>query len=199
MADVRNLRPSPALAAALLVAMCLLLPSEAAGQSAETDVGEVAISGGGIAGLGTHPAAAGSTGLALGRYGMLLIETGYSPLGTRTLRPMPSAPSIDASHLYDFDLAVHIRVPVRDRWAPYGILGGGLLWNTFTQNAAGPQGQLIRSSSSTLDFGFETGGGLRYYIRDNWGIRPELKVVVSRQTYTRFSIGVFYVFSEPWQ
>ena len=49
-----------------------------------------------------------------------------------------------------------------------------------------------------FNFGFHTGGGVRYYIREGWGIRPELKVVVSHRTYTRFTIGFFYTLPTGW-
>ncbi len=188
-------RPASALSPCLLllVAICLLAPLELPAQSGESDVGEVAAFGGGIAGIGTHPAVGGSTGLAFSRYSIALIETSFSPLGKNSMHTMPAGTLVDASRLYDFNLSVHIRVPVRDRYAPYAILGGGLLWNTFDRSTVGPQGSVAVTSYSNVDFGFETGGGLRYYIRDNWGVRPELKVIVSKQTYTRFSVGIFYV------
>jgi hypothetical protein len=33
---------------------------------------------------------------------------------------------------------------------------------------------------------------MRYYFRENWGIRPEFKVIIGAQTYTRLSVGLFY-------
>jgi opacity protein-like surface antigen len=181
----------------LLLAVCLLAPLELPAQSGESEVGEVAAFGGGIAGLGAHPAVGGSTGLAFSRYAVGLIETSYSPLGSDALRKIPAGTLVDTSRLYDFNFSFHIRVPVRERWAPYAILGGGFLWNTFNQSVTGTPGN-VASSTSTWNFGFHTGGGLRYYIRDNWGICFELRVIVSSQTYTRFSVGIFYVLPENW-
>jgi len=149
-------------------------------------------------GIGSHPAVGGSAGLAFSRLAMLLLETSFSPLGNTSVRPAPPGAVLDASRLYDFNLGLHIRIPVRDRWAPYAILGGGALWNTFDQTVTGPGAGPVVSHHSNFDFGFHTGAGLRYYIRDNWGIRPEVKVVVSKQTYTRLSIGIFYVIPQSW-
>ncbi|MCX6630180.1 MAG: hypothetical protein NTW28_21390, partial [Candidatus Solibacter sp.] len=59
-------------------------------------------------------------------------------------------------------------------------------------------GIAVVSHYSDFDFGFHTGAGLRYYVRENWGIRPELKVIVSKQTYTRLSVGIFYVLPAGW-
>ena len=181
-----------------LALACLCGPGDLLGQSSETGVGEVAAFGGGTFGIGSHALVGGSTGRSFSKYAIGLIETAFSPLGSSTVRPAPAGGPIDTSRLYDFNLGVHIRVPVKDRWAPYAILGGGLLWNTFDQTVAGPQGTASIKHYDNFDFGFQTGAGLRYYIRDNWGIRPELKVVVSKQTYTRFSVGIFYVLPDAW-
>jgi opacity protein-like surface antigen len=140
----------------------------------------------------------GTAGLAFSRYAIGYAETAFSPLGSNTVRPAPAGGPIDSSRLYDLNLGVHIRVPVRPRWAPYVILGGGVVWNAFNQSLAGPQGTATARHISNYDFGFHTGGGVRYYIRDNWGIRPEFEVVVSKQTYTRFSVGVFYTLPDTW-
>lgn len=183
--------------AALALAIAVCVP-ELWGQSAETGVGEVAAFGGGTFGLGSHPAVGGSTGRAFSRYALGVIETAFSPLGSSSVRPAPAGGPIDTSRLYDFNLALHIRVPVRERWAPYAILGGGLLWNTFDQKASGPQGTASIRHYDNFDFGFHTGAGMRYYIRDNWGVRPEFRVIVSKQTFTRFSVGIFYILPDTW-
>jgi hypothetical protein len=183
---------------ALAVVACVIGSEMMRGQSADTEVGEVAAFGGGTFGIGTHPAVGGSTGLAFSRYSIALIETAFSPLGANSSRPAPAGGPIDTSRLYDFNLAMHIRVPVRDRWAPYAILGGGLLWNTLDQRVTGPLGAPAVRHLDYFDFAFHTGAGLRYYVSDKWGVRPEFKVIVSKQTYTRLSVGIFYVLPESW-
>ena len=42
------------------------------------------------------------------------------------------------------------------------------------------------------------GGGVRYYVRPNWGIRSECKVTVSSRVFTRVSFGVFYTLPSNW-
>jgi len=182
----------------LPLAVFALTAAGLSAQSGDSEAGEVAAFGGGVMGVGSHPAVGGSVGLAFSRLAMLLVETSFSPLGSTSMRPAAPGAVLDASRLYDLNLGLHIRIPVRDRWAPYAILGGGALWNTFDQTVTGPGGSAAVSHHSNFDFGFHTGAGLRYYIRDNWGIRPEVKVVVSKQTYTRLSIGIFYVIPQSW-
>jgi hypothetical protein len=176
------------------VALCLFTPAILCAQSGETDTGEVAAFGGGSFGLGTHPVVGGSTGLAFSRYGMGLIEVAFTPMGNDTVRDR-TGQSPQNSRLFDFNASFHIRIPVRERWAPYGILGGGLLMNQF-KAISGPQGLLV--AADDFSFGFHTGGGLRYYIRQDWGIRPEFKVIISDRTYTRFTVGIFYNLPAGW-
>jgi len=156
---------------------------------------EMAGFGGGIFGLGTHPTFGVSSGLAFSRYALGLLEVSYAPSGSDTLLPRADKQSPQNGHLFDFNTSFHIRIPVRERWAPYAIVGGGLLLNSY-QAITGSQGALMKIND--YKFGFHTGGGLRYYVRDNWGIRPEFRVTVGSRTYTRLSVGVFYVLSSIW-
>jgi hypothetical protein len=172
----------------LAVLPAFVTPSVADAQSSETNMGEVAAFSGGVFGLGAQPTVGGSTGIAFSRYGIALIEAVYAPLGEHTLRRRTGPPA-EGSRLYDFNGSVHVRVPVRPRWAPYGILGGGLLFNSFRTIAeAGSDSDRIHE----FNFGFHTGAGLRYHIGQSWGVRPEFKVILSNRNYTRFTVGIFY-------
>lgn len=169
--------------------------SLAFGQSDATDVGEVASFGGGSFGNGSHPVVGGSAGVSLSRYGLALVEAAYMPMGKDTLRRQTNIRDVQDSRLFDFNLSFHVRIPVRDRWAPYGILGAGFIFQPF-RAAVGPEGAVL--SIEDLKFAFHTGAGFRYYIREDWGIRPEFKVIVSTRTFTRMSIGVFYTLPPNW-
>ncbi len=179
----------------LLALICAFAPVRLVAQADETDVGEVAAFGGGSFGAGTHPFVGGSMGYAFSRHGMALLEAGYTPMGSEILWRRPDVRSPQNSYLLDCGLSFHIRIPVRERWAPYGILGGGLAFNSF-RAIAGPQGALIGIEDFKGEF--HTGAGLRYYIREYWGIRPEFKVIVSTRVFTRLSVGVFYTLPPNW-
>ena len=193
----------------LVILLFLILPSMAHAQSDETDVGEAAAFGGGTFGLGgAQPAVGGSSGTAFSRYGMFLMEVAYSPLKNDTMRRR-TGPPVEGSNLFDFNGSAHIRIPVRERWAPYAILGAGLLFNPFRAVLLPPgptdpsTGEPTRPGGATFavdefNFAFHTGGGLRWYVRPEWGIRPELKVIVSNRTYTRFTVGIFYTLPVGW-
>ena len=148
----------------------------------------------------------GSSGVSFSKYGIGLIEVAFSPLGENTLRHR-TGPSAENSRLFDFNGSFHIRIPVRRRWAPYGIVGGGLLFDSFRVIPTlppdnGGTGMPVPPSPTIaveeFNFGFHTGAGLRYYIREDWGIRPEFKVIISNRTYTRFTIGIFVNVSSDW-
>jgi opacity protein-like surface antigen len=166
-------------------------------QPGETDVGEVSVYGGASFGsLGSHAAVGGSVGLALARYAVVLFETTYVPLCDRALVPRPGVVA-RSSGLYDFNFAVNVRVPYRDRWEPYGILAPTMLYNRYDAQSIQPNGSISRlTGQSNLKFGFETGAGLRYYVRKSWGIRGEYRYTIATQNFSRLVGGVFYHFDE---
>lgn len=167
-------------------------------QSGETDVGEVAAFGGAVFGVGARPSVGGSTGVAFSRYGMFSFETEFISLGNRTIQSWPAPSTVHHSYLLDFGSDFHIRIPVRERWAPYFIAGGGLLWNLVGQNSTNRRGVAVMNHYDQFNAALHTGAGMRYYIREGWGIRPEFKVIVSKQTYYRLSVGFFYVLPSNW-
>ena len=184
----------------LLIIACWMVVSPALmGAELYDEEGEVSAFGGGAFGLGgTHAAVGASSGTALSRWALAVVEAAFSPLGDQTLRRR-TGPRVEESRLFDLNFSVHIQAPVRRRWAPYGIVGGGVLFDSFraVPVAAPPDENGLPQTSVALavnefNFGFHTGGGVRYYIGEDWGIRPEFKVIVSNRTYTRFTIGFFY-------
>jgi hypothetical protein len=168
-------------------------------QAGQTDVGEISGFGGFTLGTGgTHAAVGGGAGIAVSRYGMMLFETSFMPLGHSTIQGWPAQSAVTRSHLWDFALDSHIRVPIKDRWEPYVILGTGILWNVVRQQAVNANGAAVTYNLDQFNGVFHTGAGLRYYVGRSWGIRPEVKVIVTQRTYTRLSIGIFYVTPPEW-
>ncbi len=184
---------------ALLMAICAYSPISVAAQPSETEGGEVSAFAGGIFGLGSHPTFGGSAGGVISKYALALFEGSYTPLGQYTIQPWPARSTVARSHLTDFNVSLHIRVPIKgSRWSPYGIAGVGLLWDGLRQETIDPHGVAVSYAWNQFNAGFHTGGGVRYYIGENWGIRPEFKVIVSKQTYTRASIGIFWLVPSTW-
>lgn len=179
-------------------AILLAAPLAAFAQAGETDAGEVAALGGGTFGIGAQPAVAGSAGTSFSRHGMALLETTYMPMGNYTIQSWPDRSTVKRSYVFDFGFDIHIRIPVGKRWEPYGIAGAGLLWNIVRQNDVDAHGVQVVRQWDQFNGALHTGAGVRYYIGENWGIRPQFKVIVSKQVYSQLMVGVFYVTPPDW-
>lgn len=187
----------------LLVTLLAFVPPNVHAQSEDTQAGEIGGQvgfgfGGSAHGIGTQPSVTGSTGVAFSKYGMVLVEAAFMPLGQDTIQGWPAPSTVRRSYLIDFGIDFHIRIPLRARWAPYMIAGTGLLWNMIRQETANAASGSTFRAYDQFNGALHTGGGLRYYIRDKWGIRPEVKVIVSKQVYTSVSVGIFYVVPADW-
>jgi hypothetical protein len=170
----------------------------ASAQSGETETGEVTAFGGVGFGAGTQPVGGGSAGVSFSRYGMALIEASFMPMGKYTIQPWPAQSAVQRSFLYDFALDFHVRIPVKARWEPYAILGSSVLWNQLSASGENRRGDAVVNHYNQVNASFNTGAGVRYFVGKNWGLRPEVKVIISKQIYTRVSMGIFYVTPPDW-
>jgi len=169
-------------------------------QSGDESAGEVAALGGAAFGgaSGTQGTVTGGAGLAFSRHGMVMVDTMFMPLGNRTIQSWPDRNTVDRSFLLDFGLDFHIRFPVKPRFAPYAIAGTGLLWGLLRQDTVDRFGRPLVRHFDQFNGALHTGGGVRYYIGDTWGIRPEVKVIVSKHVYTVVQMGIFWVAPPNW-
>lgn len=179
-------------------AAAILAIAVAAHAQVEPDSGEVAVLGGTTLGGGAHAAVTGSAGIAISRYGMGLLSVTFMPLGHDTIQPWPASSTVNRSFVYDFGVDFHVLIPVKPRVAPYIIAGCGLLWNTVRQHTLDSNGLTVVRHYDQFNGALHTGAGLRYYLGEGWGIRPEVKVIVSKQVYTQVMIGFFYVTPAGW-
>ncbi len=163
-----------------------------------SDVGEFGAYVGTTSGsIGSNVAVGGGSFLDLGQYVLMGVEATYMSTGDRTLRPYPDTFALRSSRLYDFNLTGHIRIPPKSASVqPYGLLSIGFQHATF-ENLEGVEPNVVWVRNSTDNFAFATGGGVRYYIRENWGLRPEVRVVISTRTYMRYTVGVFAELASP--
>lgn len=181
-----------------IASICLIVISPGLrAQPDAADAGEFAVyTGAALGGPGSHPTVGGSSGISFGKYGVALVETSYIPLGNRTLRVYSGITSA-RSNLYDFDFSVHIRIPIKRHWAPYALLAPALLYNTYSIATERSPAVYISGQSDTK-FGFEAGGGLRYYMQNGWGFQGEYRYTISSQNFSRILGGVFYQFDGTW-
>jgi len=177
----------------LMLVGLVISSSGAYAQPGETDQGEFTIYTGLTAGgVGTHPAVGASTGLTFSRYVVGVFDASYSPLGSDNLRYYSGLMTTD-SRLYDINFNVQVRAPFRERWEPYTVLGAALLYNTYQARATQPADAKAVSKHDGR-FGFEVGGGIRYYLAETWGVRGEYRHTFSTRNFSRILGGVFYQF-----
>jgi opacity protein-like surface antigen len=177
----------------LVLAGWIVSPSGLRAEAGEGGAGEFSgYTGLTIGSFGAHPAVGASSGMSFSRYSIALMDVSFMPLGSDTLRYHPGR-AMQHSGLYDFNFSVHFRVPLRgDKWEPYGIAGASLLLSTFKIASFNSEGVLAYAGRSQTNFGFETGGGLRYYVAPTWGVRTELRYTLSSRNFARLLTGVFY-------
>jgi opacity protein-like surface antigen len=180
----------------IIAVVIALTPTAGWGQSYENDEGEVSGYTGGIFGIGSHPLVGATSGLTFARYGMGLVDISYSPLGQTTLRSRPGTRIVQNSKLFDFNFNLQVRIPVGRQWVPYALFGPSILLDKFRQATVRSDRTAVFSTQNETNFGFRVGGGVRYHVSDNWGIRPEVRVVISNQNYVALSVGVFYTFPQ---
>jgi opacity protein-like surface antigen len=77
-----------------------------------------------------------------------------------------------------------------EKLTPY-VLGGVGVWHVGTKTTPTLGTGL---SSSTTVAGVNFGGGLRYAVRPNWGIRPEVRFLVGNGHAARVGVSVYYQF-----
>jgi opacity protein-like surface antigen len=172
----------------------LILSFGLSAQKGESDVGEASVYAGPAFGVtGASIAVAGSLATVVNRYLVVAMESGYTPMGHRTLRYYPGVVS-RRSGLYDFNLAAQIRVPLKSKWEPYGILAPALIYNRFQSLATHVDGSEYYFSASDVKFGFETGGGTRYYLRELWGLKGEYRYTISTRNFSSLVFGIFRQF-----
>lgn len=138
--------------------------------------------------------AGGSAGIALSPNFLIVGEVNYNRIGSANISYNDGINNVSFStsfHLTDFTGGVHWQLPVGSkRLVPYlAVAAGGARLSGSASGGGLPAGVGASATSATVNFG----GGVRYYIRPSWGIRPEVKVVrISGQTYVRFGAGVFW-------
>jgi opacity protein-like surface antigen len=147
--------------------------------------GEVAGFAGGVFGIGSHAAFGGGASAAVSDRLLVNGEFTYIPAG-ESINVAGSSFTIGGRGM-DFNGGIHYLFAEGSSAQPFASAGVGVIRGSA--EAAG-------FSVSDSAFGFHVGGGLRYWLGERWGIRPELKIFFSDDTYARASVGLFFQFGE---
>jgi hypothetical protein len=196
------------------VGLCIALMPCAKAQDLKVGAKEIAGFGGVVHARGrgasaTNMVAGGNFGYAVTKNIWAIGEFSYAPLGDFQYhqQDMPGATiRMDTtSRLYSFDAGIHYNLPTSSsRVVPYVALGAGLGDISSSGRVTVRVGHLTSTTNfQTGNTGINLGAGLgmRYYVSDTWGIRPEVRL--SRLmaggggvTALRFTVGVFYQFGK---
>ena len=137
---------------------------------------------GGVLGVGSHPAVGAAVAYPTSRYLVPNVEFSYSPLDER---------GGIKTRLWDFNGGLHVRFPDRGipRLTPYLGFGIGLI-RIENRFPAPP----FSRGADVNKFAVNLSGGARYYITDQFGVRPEIKGFLGDYSFMRASVGVFWQF-----
>ncbi len=78
------------------------------------------------------------------------------------------------------------------RFRPYAAAGGGIVRLTSSGSSSNLPSDI---SASETDLTTNFGGGVRLFLGEHWGIRPDVRFVhFPGENYTRATVGVFFQF-----
>ena len=193
----------------LLVVWLVMVPAPLLAQRSSSGKGpvapELAIFGGGVFGNGSHRTIGGSVGIAIKSRWVALFEYAHTPTGLNSFYRPPCVAilceSITDSRESEFSAVGHGNFSSQNaRLVPYGLGGVGRLKSSadvsgtmrrFTPDGVVRDPYVARRQNDA--WVFQVGGGLRLYMSDRWGLRPEVKFFVGGQRrFTRASMGIFY-------
>jgi opacity protein-like surface antigen len=158
-----------------------------AGQAEATGFGGV------VSGVGTHGTVGGSLGVAAVPRLLILGEVAYVPGGSVEGQGVFSGTG--SSRIYAFNGGAHYLFGGSSKSVPYAGAGLGLVRATASIDGRA-LGLNISQKFSDTSLYFNFGGGLRYYVSDSWGVRPEFMIFAGNQTFVRLAIGIFYQFGK---
>jgi hypothetical protein len=195
----------------LIVALWCLCSLPGLTRAAGLDIpkGEAVFYGGGVSvtgGGGTYGLVGGEIGGDIADRVHPFAEFNYIPLGSASLSSNSGGTYVQASasaRMLDFGggLQVNLR-PKGSAAAPYLVAAFGEGHQSVSASGTGTSGSStatvsMSESANNAYVGF--GGGLRYFVSEHWGLRPEFRY----QRYTSgggdilmFSVGVFRRFGK---
>src|SRR5215831_4924748 len=149
-----------------------------------------------VSGIGTHGAFGGSVGAALNERVLVFGEFLYIPLGSSTVTILGVNRSVSA-RAYNFDGGLQYQFRKYGSMVPYAGVGLGLLHSAASiSNSFSFQGLNFSTGGSSNDFYANLGGGVRYYVTEQWGVRPESTIFAGPNSFVRIGAGVFYQFGK---
>ena len=177
--------------------LCVMIALVVAMSVASYGQGPMEVTGnaGVVGGIGSHASLGGSIGAPLTDRLILSGDFFYIPMGSNSVTVGTATTSSSAS-AFNFNGNLQYQFAPTHSVVPYAGAGIGFLRSSAEVSTNNPLPNTIRVSASSTDAYFNFGGGLRYYVKPNWGFRPEFMFFAGSNTFVRFAGGIFYQFGE---
>jgi hypothetical protein len=148
-----------------------------------------------VSGIGSHGSFGGSLGVPVSNNLILSGDLSYIPMGGSNVT-VQGATSSSSAKAFNFNGTLQYQFKQQRAIAPYAGAGLGMLHSSFdtSSNIAGAPS--FSASGSSTDLYFNIGGGMRYFVNERWGFKPELMIFAGPNTYVRLAGGIFYRFGE---
>ena len=149
-----------------------------------------------VSGIGTHGSFGGGIGVALSPRVLGYGDLSYIPLGGAS----NSVPALGlqagaSARAFNFNVGGQYQFTRSGYMTPYAGFGLGVLHSSSSYSSSFG-GMTVSGKSSSSNLYFNVGGGLRYFVNERWGLRPELMIFAGSNTYLRLGGGIFYQFGK---
>ena len=175
--------------------LCVMIALVAAMSVASYGQAEVTGNVGVVGGIGSHASLGGSIGTPMTDRLVLSGDFFYIPMGSSTVTVGTATTNTSAS-AFNFNGNLQYQFKPEHSVTPYAGAGIGFLRSSAEVSTNNPLPNTIRIKASSTDAYFNFGGGFRYYVKKNWGFRPEFMFFAGSNTFVRFAGGIFYQFGE---
>jgi hypothetical protein len=147
-----------------------------------------------VSGIGSHGSFGGSLGIPVANNLSVFGDLSYIPMGGVSAT-VAGATTSSGARAFNFNGTLQYQFKQTQAIAPYVGAGLGFLRSSFDASSSIP-GASFNATGGSTDLYFNFGGGLRYFVNERWGFRPELMIFAGPNTYVRIAGGIFYRFGE---
>ena len=198
IAERTNMNTISRIRGVFLIATFGLFVMTGLGYGQDMEKGQIEATGqvGFVSGIGTHGAFGGSVGGALSEHVLAFGEFLYLPLGSGTVSILGVNQRV-SQRGFNFDGGLQYQFRKYGSMVPYAGVGLGLLHTSLSSPGSFSfQGFNFNAGGSSNDFYVNLGGGVRYYMTEQWGFRPEFTIFAGSNTFVRIGAGAFYQFGK---
>src|SRR5262245_53258281 len=181
--------------------LCLMIALVVAMSAASYGQGSIEVSAnvGVVGGIGSHGSLGGSIATPVSDRLILSGDFGYIPMGSSSMTitaigGVGGTTTTASGKAFNSNGSLQYQFDQEHSVLPYAGAGFGFLRSSADVSTNAPLPGTIRVRVSSTDAYFNFGGGLRYYVKPNWGFRPEFMIFAGSNTFVRFAGGIFYQF-----